>query len=301
MIEVLQPGRLDLVVDAGRPGHAASGIPVGGAADVLAFAAANQLVGNPTTAAGLECLLDGPSLRFPRGGVIALVGAHFAATRSSGLPVRWNETLVMGEGERLRLGHAAKGCRCWLAVRGGLRVPVMLGSRSSFLPGGWGGFRGRALRAGDRLPVGSNQTPLRILRCTPTPVDGPLRVIAGPQAGRCEDAALLTVFTGVFRVSPASDRRGVRLGGLRLPTARAPELASQAVLPGTLQIPPDGQPIILGWDGPVTGGYPVVASVISADMARVAQLRPGDQVSFTTVSVDAARAAWIAPTIGVIE
>ena len=290
MIEVLRAGLCDLVMDLGRPGQGALGVPVGGAADPCALAAANRLVGNEATAAGLEITLSGPILRFPAGGVVALTGAHFAAMRSSGAPVAWNETLVLAAGETLALGQAQDGCRCWLALRGGLAVAPVMGSRSTFLPSGLGGHRGRPLQAGDALSCEPAAGELRLLRaCPPSHQAGAcLRVMAGPQAGHFDDAGLAAFFSSRYRVSPTSDRRGLRLVGLAATHARV-ELPSQGVLPGAIQVPPDGQPIILGWDGPVTGGYPVIAGVIAADWPLLAQLRPGDAVGFTTIEADEAR------------
>ncbi len=296
MIEILRAGLCDLVMDQGRPGRGALGVPAGGAADPAALVAANRLVGNDDCAAGLEITLSGPSLRFPHGGVAALTGAHFAATRSSGAPVPWNETLVLAAGETLTLAGAEAGSRCWLALRGGLAVRAVMGSRSTFWPGAFGGHLGRPLRSGDTVRIGKAAGPVHLLRGQP-PSAGedswPLRVIAGPQAGRFHDAQLATFFGADFRVAAASDRRGIRLSGPGVAHAQA-GLPSQGVLPGAVQVPPDGQPIILGWDGPVTGGYPVIAGVIAADWPRLAQLRPGDAVSFATIEVEAARALAVA-------
>ncbi len=298
MIEVLQAGLCDLVMDGGRPGWGSVGVPAGGAADPVALAAANRLVGNAGAAAGLEIVEHGPSLRFPRGGVVALTGARFAAVRSSGAPLAWNQTLVLAPGETLVMGRAQAGCRSWLAVRGGLRVPTCLGSRSTFLPGGFGGHAGRALQAGDRLRCGDGAaSAVRLLQARPPGVDpaAPLRSVAGPQVACFDDRGLAAFYAGRYRVHAASDRRGVRLEGPSVSHARA-ELPSQGVLTGAVQVPPDGRPIILGWDGPVTGGYPVIACVIAADLSRLAQLRAGDHVRFATIEVDAARAlaaeAW---------
>lgn len=290
-IEVVRAGVCDLVMDQGRVGCGALGVPMGGAADPAALAAANRLAGSCDGAAGLEITLSGPCLAFPEGGVAALTGARFAAARSSGAPVRWDETLLLAPGETLELGAAQDGCRCWLALAGGLAVEPVLGSRSTFLPGGFGGLYGRPLRAGDVLVTGRNHRRVRLLRGErPRGVrPAALRVVAGPQASLFDDSGLAAFFGSAFRVTPASDRRGLRLAGPALPHARS-ELPSQGVLPGAVQVPPDGQPIVLGWDGPVTGGYPVIAGVITADWARLAQLRPGDDVRFATIEADAARA-----------
>lgn len=291
MIEVLRAGLCDLVMDLGRHGWGALGVPAGGAADPAALAAANRLAGNRESAAGLEITLSGPVLRFPAGGVVALTGARFTATRSSGALVAWNETLVLAAGETLTLERAEAGCRCWLALRGGLDLAQVMGSCSTFLPSGFGGHQGRPLQAGDRLVMGSREEAVRLLRAQPPAIecDAPLRVVAGPQAGLFDDAGLAAFFIGSYRVAAASDRRGLRLSGPAVTHAR-PELPSQGVLPGAVQVPPDGQPIILGWDGPVTGGYPVIAGVIAADWPRLAQLKPGDAVRFATIEAEVARA-----------
>jgi biotin-dependent carboxylase-like uncharacterized protein len=294
VIEVLRPGLCDLVMDDGRHAFAHLGVPVGGAADRLALTAANRLVGNPDMAAGLEITLSGPTLVFPEGGVVALTGARFAASRSSEAALDWNETLILARGEHLSLGHAQTGCRCWLAVRGGLAVPRIMGSRSTFLPSGFGGKEGRTLRAGDVLVCGVQGGEACLLRYKPHALDlmSPLRVIPGPQTGHFTDVGLAAFFAGPYRVDSASDRRGLRLMGVPVAALDGGELPSQGVLPGAVQIPPDGQPIVLGWDGPVTGGYPVIAGVIAADLGRLAQLLPGDSVRFVTETPEAAQAEW---------
>ena len=291
MIEVLLPGLCDLVIDRGRPGRGALGVPAGGAADPDALAAANRLVGNPADAAGLEMTLHGPALRFSAGAVVALTGARFGASRSSGAAVTWNETMVLNAGEVLSLGPAEEGCRCWLALRGGIAVLPVLGSRSTFLPGEFGGHGGRALRKGDRLPLGAADGEVRLRRARPPSRDPAtaLRVVPGPQVGQFDDAGLAAFFGGSYQVDAASDRRGLRLKGPAVTHATI-DSPSQGVLPGAVQVPPDGQPIILGWDGPVTGGYPVIAGVVAADAPRLAQLKPGDGLRFTTIAVEVARA-----------
>jgi biotin-dependent carboxylase-like uncharacterized protein len=293
MIEVISAGLCDLVMGSPRRGFGSLGVPAGGAADPGALAAANALVGNYAEAAGLEIVLAGPTLRFPDGAVVALTGGRFAAQRSCGAPVSWNETLVFAPEETLTIARAESGCRCWLAVQGGISVPSVMESRSTFLPAAFGGLEGRRLRAGDRLPLGKQAGEVKLLRATPPAAaqpGAPLRVVVGPQAHGFQDAGLTAFFNGRFRVASSSDRQGLRLEGPPVPYAGG-EGRSQGVLPGAVQIPANGQPIILGWDGPVTGGYPVIAGVISADLPRVAQLRPGDALTFTTIEVERARAS----------
>lgn len=292
MIEVLRAGLCDLVVDAGRPGWRRLGVPAGGAADPAALATANRLAGNPPNAAAIEIVGRGPNLHFPRGAVIALTGAPFRAARAAGLVAGWNQTLVLAAGEILRIDEPESGYRCWLAVRGGIAVPPVLGSASTLPQAGWGGYRGRPLRTGDALPVGRPEGGVRLMRAQPPAGKGsdtPLRVVSGPQSAAFDDVGLAAFFGGCFRVAPESDRRGIRLAGPRV-TGPAASWPTQGVLPGAVQVPPDGRPIVLGWDGPATGGYPVIAAVISADWPRLAQTRPGDALRFQTVAVEQARA-----------
>lgn len=295
LIEVLRPGVCDLVMDGGRPGWGRAGVPAGGAADRAALAAANRLVGNRPDAPALEIVAHGPQLYFPRGGVIALTGAPFRAARAAGLVAGWNQTLVLAAEEILRLGEVEQGYRCWLAVRGGIAAVPVLGSASALPQAGWGGLAGRPLRVGDRLYSEAAEGGVHLLRAQPPAYlqDAPLRVVAGPQADAFTDTGLAAFFGAAFRVDAASDRRGIRLTGPQVTSRDGSTFPTQGVLPGAIQVPPDGQPILLGWDGPVTGGYPVVATVVGADLPRVAQLRPGECVRFVTMEVEAARAAAV--------
>lgn len=289
MIEVVRPGLLDLVMDLGRPGFRAQGVPEGGAADAQALILANRLVGNADRAAGLEILLRGPLLRFPRGARLALAGAPMAA-RLGGKEMASMQTIEVEPGGELELGQAETGLRAYLAVAGGIEVPPLMGSRSTFLPGGFGGWQGRALKAGDVLPLGKAGVARKGRRCA-APAQAALRVLAGPQLGGFADAAIKSLATAEFAVSTDANRLGLRLDGPRLAYAGT-ELPSQAVLPGAIQVPPDGRPIILGWDGPVTGGYPVIAGVIAADLPHLGQARPGSRLHFRFVTLAEARAAW---------
>jgi biotin-dependent carboxylase-like uncharacterized protein len=289
MMEVIRPGLLDLVMDLGRPGFRAQGVPEGGAADAPALILASRLVGNADRAAGLELLLRGPALRFPEGGRVALAGADMQA-RLDGAPAPHGRMLEIPPGGELELGQATSGLRAYLAVAGGIDAPLVLGSRSTFFPGGFGGWRGRALKAGDRLPLGTAPAASKGVCLAPVR-EGPLRLLPGPQLAGFADGALKTLTAAEFRVGADSNRLGLRLSGPALEYAGS-ELASQAVLPGAVQVPPDGQPIILGWDGPVTGGYPVIAGIIAADLPRLAQFRPGDALRFSFATLEEAQIAW---------
>lgn len=292
MMVVFKPGLMDLVMDLGRPGFRAQGVPEGGAADAPALVAANRLVGNPDDAAGLELCLWGSELSFPDGAFVALTGADMAANLE-GVGLQRGRKHEIRPGGILKLGKTDLGIRTYLAVAGGIDVPKVLGSRSTFLPGGWGGWQGRALKAGDILPVGCS-TANPVWEGQPgfwkQPVSE-LRVMPGPQLNGFTDAALASFLDQTFVVHKDSNRVGIRLAGVALDYRRG-EIASQPVLPGAIQVPPSGQPIILGWDGPVTGGYPVIAGIISADLPWLAQLAPGDSLRFRVVGHEEARKVW---------
>jgi KipI family sensor histidine kinase inhibitor len=279
-VEVLRPGMLTTVQDLGRRGHRAQGVPLSGAADPFALRLANLLVGNEEDAAALEFTLIGPELRFLHDTVVALTGAAFEP-----LP-RW-EPVRIAAGTTLNFGPVREGCRGYLAIAGGIDVPPVLGSRSAYTRAAMGGLEGRPLRAGDRLNVPVVVPPVRghwyvdprILPAYSNSVT--VRVVAGAQAGEFGDA----LAAAHYRVSPQSDRMGVRLSGESLRRDDARDLVSSPVAPGTVQVPPDGQPIILLADAQTIGGYPQIAHVISVDLPLVAQLRPGDRVAFRMVTL----------------
>jgi KipI family sensor histidine kinase inhibitor len=303
-IEVLQPGLLTTVQDLGRPGLAHLGVPRSGAADLASLRLANQLAGNPDDAAGLEVTLGRLTLRFDDAGIVAVTGAPVALTLTetdrgtSGAPARGRTPVgqpaprhgtafAVPAGSVLRLGAPAAGLRSYLAVAGGIDVPPELGSRSADRLSGLGP---PPLRPGDRLRVGPARSAIR-----QPPDDRPgtdlapvgadpvlLRVIAGPRDDWFAAEALATLATASYVVTPASDRTGLRLAGP--PLSRSPErpgeLPSEGVAAGSLQVTHDGQPILLLADHPTTGGYPVFAVLISADLGVAAQLRPGQRVRF---------------------
>lgn len=282
-ISVIRGGMLTTVQDLGRSGHRAAGVPLGGAMDSFALRVANLLVGNPENAAALECTLLGPELVFSADTVIALGGADFEGVAA------W-QPMAVHAGDRVKLGAARRGCRGYLAVAGGIEVPPMLGSRSTYLRGGFGGFQGRALRDGDTVTVPDVSRWMtdhwRIdARILPAYLSAPtVRVVRGAQL----DDFGAALFEAEFKILPQSDRMGIRLGGAKLARIGAVELVSSAVAPGTVQVPPDGQPIVLMADAQTIGGYPQAANVISVDLPLVAQLRPGDRVRFVEVPLEEA-------------
>ncbi len=276
MIEVIEPGALTSVQDVdGRPGWRHIGVPVGGAADPWSARLANLLVGNPANAALLEMTLTGPILRF-HGTTVAAVTGGLTATLD-GMPMPPNAARSVRAGSLLRV-ESGDGARGYLAVAGGIGVEKVLGSAATDLRTGFGGHEGRALRAGDRLSF--NPGGRRLLRWTGGLTLGPIRIVDGPHPG--------APLVGTWKVSAQADRAGIRLDG---PTLVGGEVASMGLPLGAIQVPPNGRPIVMLADRPVTGGYRVPALVIRADIGRVAQLRTGDEVTFASVSLDAARSA----------
>jgi len=278
MIEVLVPGPLTSVQDAfGRPDWRHLGVPVGGAADAWSARLANRMAGNSDNDALLEITLGGLELRCERAANAALVGGMSVSVDS--LPVAANAVFPARAGSVIRVDPGS-GARGYLAVAGGIMVPPILGSRSTDLRSGFGGHDGRALRSGDLLEIGSSSTTPR--RWTGSRPDGPIRIVPGPHATGIS-------LDGEWTVGTEADRTGVRLDGRRLEALG--EVPSMGLPLGAVQVPPDGRPIVMLADRPVTGGYPVPACVIRADVGRVAQLRPGDKVTFASVSLGEAREA----------
>ncbi len=295
-LEILRAGPFTTVQDLGRPGRGSIGVPPGGAADALALRLANRLVGNPEEAAGLEMTLAGPQIAFAAEAWVALAGSRFAATLE-GSAVPHAEAFAVRAGQVLDVGRTLEGARSVLAIRGGLDVSLALGSRSTFVAGGFGGLDGRPLRRGDRLPVGAAPASARplALRHGLLPAyasDGVLRVILGPQLERFVAGAKGSFLSSTYRVSTSSDRVGLRLEGPPIAHAGEADLLPEGIACGGIQVPADGQPIVLGCDHPTTGGYTKIATVITADLWRLGQAKPGDRVRFVAVEVDEARALY---------
>ncbi len=273
-IEVLTAGPLTTVQDRGRPGWAHLGVPPSGAADPDALALGNRLVGNDAGAAGLEATLSGPRLRFRAAALVALTGAD---TRASIYP---NRPCEFGAGEVLEIGRFVSGVRAYVSIRGGVDVEPVLGSRSTDLLSGLGPS---PLREGDVLSIGREPitTPqFDVEPPAPLPAEPILRLLPGPRDDWFAPSALEMLAAGPWRVSPSSNRVGVRLEGPRIERARHEELLSEGLVTGALQVPPSGQPILVLNDHPTTGGYPVLGVVHAADLPLAGQLRPGQRISF---------------------
>lgn len=280
-------GPQSLIQDRGRYGLLNSGVGHAGPADRAAFALANRLVGNAEFAAGIECLLGGLTLSTDTTVAVAVTGADTQVT-VDGTPHAHASTIWLEPGRTLQLGTSSRGLRSYLAVRGGIAVEPVLGSRSTDTLSGLGP---RPLAAGDRLPVGGDTLPLPPIDLAPVlpPADGlvELTAVIGPRHDWFTDPHALT--RGIWQVSAQSNRIGVRLDRPEhstapvLTRARAGELATEGVATGSIQVPPSGQPVVFLADHPITGGYPVIAVLTDPDIDRASQIRPGQHLRFRLI------------------
>jgi len=290
ILRVERPGLLTTVQDLGRTGYQQYGVPVSGALDPYALQVANLLAGNARGAAALEITLIGPTLTVLEDTVFAAAGADLSL-RLDGNPIAPWHSFAAKRRQILAFGKRVTGARTYLSVAGGLDVPAVMGSRSTFLKGALGGLEGRALQTGDLLSscpapplLGSGGLSPSAIRHSETPAV--VRVVLGPQREAFTDEAVTTFLSQPYTVTPQSDRMGYRLEGSSLSRSQeAAELLSESVALGAVQVPPDGLPIILLADRQTTGGYPKIATVISADISVIAQLAPGDTLRFQRVTV----------------
>ncbi|WP_043631087.1 biotin-dependent carboxyltransferase family protein [Chromobacterium haemolyticum] len=290
MIEVTQAGIQSTVQDLGRRGLRHLGVAQSGALDAPALIMANRLLGNAADAAGIEVALGPFGVRFLRDGWFALMGADFGA-ELDGEPVWSGWRYPARAGQHLLLRGCRHGMRAYLALAGGIDAPLALGARATDLQAGFGGWMGRALEAGDQLPLGpalalSGRLGRRNLGWTPL-----LRALPGPEWQQFSRAARQAFSEGEWTVSAQSNRMGYRLQGEALAREAAGDLPSHGVLPGVVQAPPGGQPIVLLADAQATGGYPRIACVIEADLWKLAQARPGAKMRFEMVDAQQAAAA----------
>lgn len=297
VLRVLRPGLLTTVQDSGRWGHQASGVPVAGPMDTYSHRLANVLVGNDLSAATLEVTLIGPELEVDAEGTAAVAGASFDV-ECDGIVVGTDVSFPVRAGSRLRLGRRRSGARAYLALSGGILTEPVLGSRATHLVSGMGGLDGRALVAGDMVPIARWSTAGDRRRAIglrmPSAGRARLRVLKGPQTSHFSDDAFAVLTSVAFRVSPRSNRMGYRLDGPPLTRVRQEEPLSEPVTFGSIQVPPAGQPILLMADRQTAGGYPKIATVIAADLPLAGQLAPGEAIEFTACTREEAAAALIA-------
>jgi len=310
---VVSGGLQTTVQDLGRPRTQRHAVPVGGAMDTMALRLANVLVGNDEHAAGLEATLIGPALRFDAPALIAIGGADLSATIDA-IPLgRWRPAFAPA-GSTLRFGRPEAGCRAYIAIAGGIDVPAVFDSRSTYLRAAFGGLHGRALRDGDELRFGPPSPLSRRIADSLRDGDGSVsiarwhagvtlrpryssepfvRLLPGAHAEALDTPSRTALFGDRFRVSASSDRMGYRLEGPELRLRERIEVLSEGVTFGTIQLPPGGAPIILMADGQTTGGYPRIAEVASVDLPLVAQLKPGDHVRFVPASLEDAQRLYL--------
>jgi biotin-dependent carboxylase-like uncharacterized protein len=284
MIKIIKPGSLTTVQDQGRFGFAHLGLSPAGAADPISFRLANLAVGNRANAAALEMTVVGATLEFEQPATIALSGA------SSINAVPLNQPIKVAAGSKIAVGPLTGGARAYLAVRGGFAVPKIMNSRSTYVQAGIGGFQGRALRAGDKLEISSDIDRMPgdvrpIAAALLKSRNQPIRVTRSVQSDWFHRSATELFYSQQFTVSAHSNRSGTRLKGQPVFPCHREELLTEGVPLGAVQIPPDGQPIILSVDHQTTGGYPKLATVITADLWRVAQAVPGESVRFQLTEV----------------
>jgi antagonist of KipI len=293
VIDIQSPGLFTTVQDLGRPGHGPIGVSASGAADPTALRIANILLGNPQNTAGLEMTLQGGRFVFSAEALVALGGADFGSTLD-GEPISpWN-VYAVSPGQVLTCGRSQSGARCYLCVRGGIHIPLILGSASTHVLSGLGGLDGRALRRGDRLEIGPDPLspprrgvhPELIGSVTRSAV---FRVTDGPQYESFTAESIATFYNSSYAVTPDANRMGIRLAGTPLQTKEPRELISEGVSLGCIQIPAGGQPVILFVEQQTTGGYAKIANVIAADLPSLGQLKPGDEIRFQRVDLREAR------------
>jgi antagonist of KipI len=290
-IRVLRPGLLTTLQDHGRHGLQHVGLCPGGAMDPVALALANALVGNEGDEAALEITVIGPELSFEEDTLVAVCGAEFKGAFPHNRPV------LARAGTRFNVGRAVRGARAYLAVAGGFGIEPVLGSRSTYLPGRFGGFEGRALKHGDELPLRDPGAAARFARQKKTH-DGTVKwsapphtlpdrepilvhVLDGQHFGSFDSNAQRAFFDTVWKIAPESNRMGFRLAGPALVRREQSEILSGPTTLGSIQVPANGTPIALMADHQTTGGYPRIAEIVSADVPRLAQLAPGGTVHFT--------------------
>jgi antagonist of KipI len=314
-LRVVGAGLQTTVQDLGRREHQRDGVPGGGAMDRSAFRIGNALVGNDDGAAGLEAALIGPAIAFENATLIALTGGDLEPT-IDGQPVPMWRAIHLQAGATLRFGRPKVGCRAYLAIAGGIDVPLIFGSRSTYLRAQFGGHEGRALRPGDVLtthcpptlahciadaiPDGRDAAHTAVaswgaghslrMRYSSEPV---VRLIPGTHADYLAAPSRTKLFSASFNISASSDRMGYRLEGVELPLRNPVELLSEGVAFGTVQLPPDGMPIVLMADRQTTGGYPRIGEVASIDLPLIAQLKPGDRLRFRPISIDEAQELYL--------
>jgi len=293
-LKVLAPGLHTTVQDLGRPGYQAFGVPVSGALDGFSLRLANALAGNPLGTPAIEILISGPAFEVVADTVrVALAGAGASlAIGPEKARVDTGQSVTLPRDEVIEVIAGPQSACCYLAIEGGIAVPLVLGSASTYVRAALGGLYGRALRQGDFVPLAmaraTQRAELRLASPMAATGDQPIRVVLGPQQEYFTAEAVAILLDAEFRISPSADRMGMRLDGPSLQLNCGWDIVSDAITTGAIQVPGSGQPIVLLADHQTTGGYPKIATVISADLPIVGRRRPGDALRFAAVTVEAA-------------
>lgn len=311
MISVLKSGLMTTIQDTGRYGYQKDGVIVSGAMDPLAHRIANLLLGNSADAATMEITLMGPVLEFQEDAFIAICGGNLTPMIDGDSVSMW-KPLYIKKGSELRFGQPKKGFRTYLSIAGGFQVRKVMGSSSTYLRANMGGFDGRTLEKGDQLRFGHLDSQPQHLKeqlktvdkalsfkeaswfvgpefTNYTKNDQPIRVMPGREFDLFTEQSKEDFFNGPFQIDSKSDRMGYRLNGTALKLKNKKDIVSEAVTFGTIQVPPDGNPILLLADHQTTGGYPKIGQVASIDLPRIAQMRPGESVSFSPITHEEAQ------------
>ena len=296
-LHITQPGLLTTIQDRGRYGYQRYGVPVSGAMDEFALRMGNLLAGNDQNAAALEITLQGPTIELLAPTWIALTGADLSPTLDDQPIPRWQSVQAQA-GSTLAFGQPRDGMRAYLALHGGIDAPIVMGSRSTYLKGRFGGLQGRPLRKDDQLstlPANPYDfTPKRLPKNYTAPLYGGshrLRVILGPQQDAFDRTATSTFLGSRYKISPQSDRMGYTLEGPKIQHRQSPDIISDGNPPGAVQIPGDGAPRILLADRGTTGGYAKIAAVITPDLSKLAQALPSHTITFQQISIQEAQDA----------
>ncbi len=303
---VHKPGLLTTVQDRGRHGYQRFGMPVSGAMDVFSLELANLLVGNDPGDACLEATISGPEFEFTGSTWIAITGADMDP-HLNGTGISMNTVINVRPGDRLGFRGLRSGCRAYIAFAGGIAVPPVMGSRSTYLRAGIGGFQGRALMQGDELPLGEPAGKPRLKKITEGLIpaykhEQTIRIISGPEAHYFELAGLRSFLSTEYTVTVQSDRMGYRLSGEPIRHKEGmTNIISAGTSLGTVQVPGDGQPISLMADRQTSGGYARIANVITADLTVLAQMRPEDKIHFKETTLDIAQQVRISRQLGLLD
>lgn len=295
-MNVINPGMYTTLQDLGRTGYQQYGMPLSGSMDAFAHRVANLLVDNAVDEAVLEMTILGGTFEFEQEAVIAITGADMNPMLNGETVVGMWRTLMIRKGDRLQFGASRSGCRCYLAVAGGVDIPKVLGSKSTYVRGHLGGFEGRPLKKGDTLPLNTLPSEAWHLKgrfvkaaCIPAyDSDLELRVILGPQDDAFTRQGIADFFSATYKVSNEFDRMGYRLEGKKVEHLESADIISDGIVKGAVQIPGHGNPIIMLADCQTTGGYTKIAHVISTDLPKIAQAKAGDQIRFKAVDIQEA-------------